>query len=60
METFLELLILKKEGRLHFPLSPIVKSLYQVEVVQRTLIWDIAPEISNFAIFGFYLENCER
>jgi hypothetical protein len=24
METFLELLILKKEGRLHFPLSAIV------------------------------------
>jgi hypothetical protein len=19
--------------------------------------WDIAPEMSNFAIFGFYLEN---
>ena len=36
------------------------KSLHQVEVVRRPLIWDIAPEISNFAIFGFYLENCER
>jgi hypothetical protein len=28
-----------------------------IEVVQRPLIWDIAPEMSNFAIFGFYLEN---
>jgi hypothetical protein len=33
------------------------KSLHQVEVVRRPLIWDIAPEMSNFAIFGFYLEN---
>lgn len=36
------------------------KSLHQVEVVRRPLIWDIAPEMSNFAIFGFYLENCKR
>jgi hypothetical protein len=31
-------------------------SLHQVEVVRRPLIWDIAPEMSNFAIFGFYLK----
>ena len=36
------------------------KSLHQVEVVRRPLIWDIAPEMSNFAIFSFYLENYKR
>ena len=36
------------------------KSLHQVEVVRRPLIWDIASEMSNFAIFGFYFENCKR
>ena len=33
------------------------KSLYHVEVVQRPLIWDIAPEMSNFAISAFILNT---
>ena len=38
----------------------LVKSLHLDEVVQRTLIGVIAPEMSNFAVFGHYLENYNR
>jgi hypothetical protein len=30
------------------------------EVVRRTLIGVIAPEMSNFAVFSHYLENYNR
>jgi hypothetical protein len=53
-----KLLILKKEGRLHFPLSAIVFEMLISKKLQFE--WDIAPEMSNLAIFGFYLENCKR
>jgi hypothetical protein len=38
----------------------LVKSLHLDEVVRRTLIGVIAPEMSNFAVFGHYLENYNR
>jgi hypothetical protein len=71
METFfLELLILKKEGRLHFPLSAIVFEILISQKLQfdpqqnRTTGGGVmASEMSVFTyscIFGYYLEIYRR